>query len=552
MAINKTQLNKLRALINKNKAYLDSILTKKESDEKKYSMSLSMAVLMEYVLLNQTEAFDSLTEGGDDYKFDAFYFNDEGDLSELTIIQSKYKLTDGETDTIHEDQIKLCIANCRKFLTGDNFQNANTKLKEKIKTYRELLRENGNPSVSVKLFFSTNGLIHEQHKILPEVKSSSEFNIIPIFVDATEFGFTSSAESGELNVSLKNDDDKTDSIFQIEDEMYSGKIVSCSIRELMNFYASSGKKILLNHNVRYLIKSSTINADIRNSFISDPKRFCYLHNGITMICSSYKLEPTGAEFTKLKIENPSIINGGQTIATLFNLYETKLEEFKEQFEKAKIIIKVYKVPSAYSLIIAQATNSQNPISIVDLKANDLPQEKVKIYFAQSGVGLITKLGEDVTYYDDTITNETLLQVYASLYADEPSKAKLSKAYIFKKYYPIVFNSDLDDVMLKKLLRCYQIANFISKQDQYDKSRRQNGFYGIVYTMKKLERNILNENIPALQILQHFRSAFTRAVTIIDKIIEAKQHQLKSKFSMNNLFKGSEIKDLIDLELENVT
>ena len=64
-----------------------------------------------------------------------------------------------------------------------------------------------------------------------------------------------------------------------------------------------------------------------------------------------------------------------------------------------------------------------------------------------------------------------------------------------------------------------------------------------------KKDFSNENIPSNQINQHFSSSFQSAYELMIKIINQKQSELKTKFSMNNLFKGNEIKDLIDLEFE---
>lgn len=548
--VNKTQLNKLRSLIEKNKTFIDTSKKKNESNEKKYSMALSMSVLMEYITLNQDASFNALTDGSGDNKIDAFYFtDDESDVSELTIVQSKYKLADGDTGTFSEDEIKLCIASCKKFMAGENFQNQSEELTEKIEEYRELLKENEYPPISIKLFFATNGIIHEGHRSLNEVLTCFESNIFPFFVDATHFGDSKATESGEILINIKNDEDKTDSIFAIDDAEYAGKIASCSIGELMEFYKNSGERLLLNNNVRYLIKNSAINKEITKSFIEDPLRFCYLNNGITIVCSNYTISPTGHPSSRVTFTNPSIVNGGQTVATLYYLYSAKYLEYKDQFDKAKVLIRFYKSPSQFSLKIAKATNSQNPISSVDLKANDNAQEIAKRFLAKQGIGLITKLGEEISFYDDTITNENLLQIYASLYADDPAKAKTSKAYTFKKYYDQVFSDAIDETMCKRLFRCYEIAKFVSTGTTADRVFLQNAFYSIIYTMKKHNSNVINENIPSNQIQAHFASSFKSTQPLLEKIIQQKQAELKTKFSMNNLFKGSEIKDLIDLELE---
>lgn len=546
--INKTQLNKLQKLNEKNKKFVDGKNVVGD-DDKKNSLAQCMSALNEYLSLNQDLAFDALTDGSEDNKIDALYYSDdENELNELVIVQSKYKNNYGETGTFTEDDIKLLIANCLKFLQGEDFQNTNVKLKSKIERYRELLKDNGNPPVSIKLLFITNGIIHPGHKELKEVLECYEHNIFPIFIDATEFGYSKEIGTGNILANLKNDQDKTDSIFNINDDQYSGKIISCSILELMEFFKNTGEKKLLSSNVRYQLKSSTINKEIQASFINDPLRFCYLNNGITILCNKYSIKPTASPKTIVELENPSIVNGGQTISTLYNLYSSKYDQYKTQFDNASILIRLYKAPSEYLLKIAQATNSQNPISIKDLKANDIGQNIAKEFLSQRGIGLITKVGEEITFYDDTITNEYILQIYASLYSDEPAKAKTSKAATFKKYYDLVFTNDITEEMCKKLYRCYEIGKFIINQDK-DKVILQNAIFSLIYSMNKINNNLQNQNIPSDQIQRHFSSSFEQAYSLIDRIIQKKQIELKTKFSMNNLFKNKEIQDLIDLELD---
>lgn len=548
--INQTQLNRFRVLLDKNKSYLDQVKSLSADDNKKYSMSVSMSILMEYCSLNQSDALSCITDAGNDNKIDALYFNDDDDeLGKLVIIQSKYKQNDGETGSITEDEIRICIENCKKIVAGTQLNAPNKTLEQKIISYRDLLKDNDFPPIRIQLFFASNGIIHDGFKSLPEVINCQTQQIYPIFIDATNFGYTNTVEFGELKVNLKNEEDKTDSIFNIGDDSFSGRVVSTSIENLMEFYREAGERLLLNNNVRYLIENSNINKEIQKSFINDPEKFCYLNNGITIISSNFEVNATGHPFTKISLTNPSVVNGGQTIATLYNLYRTDHKNYQDQFQKANILIRVYKSPNKYAINIAQATNTQNPINIVDLKANDQAQATAKAYLERFGIGLIIKLGEDVSYYNDTITNEHLLQVYASLYAEDPAKAKTSKSATFKIYYDVVFSPSIDETMCKKLHRCYQISKFLNDIKTKDSAVIKNAFYALIYTMKKLNKNLSNENIPEKNLLPHIQSAFDSAYTLIESIISKKQKELKTKFSMNNLFKGKDIKSLIDIECE---
>ncbi len=549
--INQTELNKLKAHIEKNKAFVDNVESEKGDDNKKNTIALSMSILNDYYGLNQLDAYNSITEGSDDNKIDALYYSDDEDeLSELVIIQSKYKNEYGATGTFDDDEIKLCIESCKKILSGKDFQKTNSKLEKKITSYRELLRENSNPPISIKLFFSTNGIISKEHKELNEVKECQYLNIYPVFIDATKFSESPKQKDGYIDVNIKSNDDKTDSIF-VTNSGFRGKLVSCSIYNLMKFYHETGKKLLLNNNVRYRLSKSSVNQNIQDTFKAEPEIFSFLNNGITIVCKKFNIFPTANKINKLELIEPSIVNGGQTVSTLYELFKNSFNTYEAQFNRANILLRVYEVDANEIIKIAKATNSQNPINIVDLHSNDYAQDYVNKYFEQFGVGMIYKVGVDTTYYDDTITNENLLQLYAALYEGEPAKAKVSKRTIFNTYYNKVFSDSISEKKCKELYRCYHLAKYIStiNSDVYDDVVIKNAFYSIIYCMSCIDSSILNENIPNKIIKsKHYDNAFNKSMEIINKIILDKQALLKTKFSLNNLFKSNEIKALIDLKL----
>lgn len=551
MSINKTQLNKFTSLINKNKDFITSKIQK--DDNKACSMAICMSVLEEYYQLSFEDAFDSLTDGSDDCKIDAFYYNSEGNIPELILIQSKYKQKAGTTKTFSIDEIKLCLNTAITIVRGQKLENASPILQEKLKQYRTELKEDDIFDIKVNFYFATNGIICEEHKLLKEIREAEQYNINCYFIDATEFGKVEKVNNAELICNLKEAKntsraDKTDRIFEVEDINIDGMVASCSASELMKFYEQYGKEGLLESNVRFCLKKSQINKDIEDTFLQNPKKFSFLNNGVTIICTDYTVIPTGTGFSKISMKNPSIINGGQTTSILYNIY--KKDEKNSNFNIAGILIRICKAPSDFAIQIAKATNSQNKIDIVDLNANNELQNQIKQKFSEDGIGLLTKRGEDIVYYNDTINVEYLLQLYASLYGDEPAKAKLSKKSIYKKYFDKVFSEETvcNDIFLK-LKRCYEISKFLykKKDEQTDTSFIKHAWYSIIYTMKKLDNKITNGkiNFKNLELDQKYDSA----VSLLNDIIDKKKDELKTKFSMNNLFKGNEIKDLIDIKID---
>lgn len=549
---NKKNSNKLNRLIEKNKNFLDN---QKEflnlDNNKKSSNALSMSVLMEYCKIDQESAVDCITDGDKDLKIDAFYYQDDEEIGNLFIIQSKYKKSTKLTPTISEDEMTLCLHNCNLILMGEE-SDASETLKDRISEWRKLLKENGDPIVSINLIFATNGIISDinKNKIIKKVETGSNVNVV--FIDVNNFDFNKIVKSAEIKINRKNKDDKTDSIFDIDDKKYSGSTVSCSIDQLMSFYKNYGDQKLLSHNVRFLVPKSSINKQIKESFINEPEKFCYLNNGVSIVSDNFRIDKTAQDFNKLTLTKPRIINGGQTIATLYNLYINDFDMYEENFKKANILIRVYEIPEEYSIKIAHATNSQNPIRVVDLHSNDESQNIVKKYFENSGIGLVCKVGEDIVDYDDTISNENLLQLYATLHEDDPSRAKLSKMNIFKKYYDTVFNQKTNDETSRKLYRCYEIGEFLQKKQKDNKKIKdllRHGYYSIMYCMKKMDSRILNVEITQDELNKILDDAYSKSMTLINQIVEDKTKILKERFSFNNLFKSTEIKDLIDIKIQ---
>lgn len=399
------------------------------------------------------------------------------------------------------------------------------------------------------VFLATNGIIYEGHKQLSCISDAKSQNINFVFADAKAFGCEPQETSGTIRINIKALDDKTDAIFKRERASMAGLLASCSLKDYLTFYKAAGERQLFNQNVRYLLKQSKINARIVKCFQNTPEDFCFYNNGVSIVCSDYEMHPTGDSMFNLTLTRASIVNGGQTTGVLAELIDGAQGVYNDQLARASVILRVFKANPEQALKIAEATNAQNPIDIVNLRANHEVQNKVKAYFAEKGVGVLVKDGEEIIFYDDTITNENLLQIYAAVYGDEPAKAKVSKMAVFKKYFDRVFTEpEYQADIAGKLYRCYQLSKYLySKTSTEDNQFITNAWYALLYTMKCRNPQALNLSIPDSGLPAVLDDAFVKAKAILQKIISAKQAQLRERFSMNNLFKNQEVKDLIDIE-----
>lgn len=549
--INKTSLNKFENYLNQNKNFIKERKSSL-SDDNCYSCAVAMTVLREYYSVDIRTALDAITDGQNDCKIDAFYYDEAKNPTQLILIQSKYKHTPGDKSTFSQDEIILTIENAKKIIQGRDLDNPSEELKDKIDNFRDMLRSQGSTEINIILFFATNGVICKEHKELEDIKKAAEDHIICRFVDATDFGYEMPVLNGKLTINLKSnlqEEDETDKIF-----LEKGLVCSTSVKHLLDFYRNTGKQVLLNSNVRFQLLKSPINMQIRKTFTDFPSKFCFLNNGIYIVCTDWQLNYDGNGHSVVIFQKPNIINGGQTIATLFEAVE-KGDVADDCIEKANILVRIYKTDNTQELLeIATATNSQNPIDIVDLKSNDIYQEQVKRFFEQKGVGLLVKEGEDTLYYDDTINNETLLQIFSALYKGEPALAKVSKKAIFKKYFPLVFNEEsINDNIAEQLFRSYQLNTKLYEEKENKKNKDEqkimaHAWYSLLYVIGKIEPRLL---IPKSDLDALFKNAFDTAFSLIQALILARSNELGEKFSYNNLFKSSEVKSFLDKRIEQL-
>lgn len=139
----------------------------------------------------------------------------------------------------------------------------------------------------------------------------------------------------------------------------------------------------LQKNVREFIGDTKINKDIRESYSANPDWFWYKHNGIIIFVDSLHVDEENKE---LVLRNPQIVNGGQTLKTLFSTYNGH----SKNDNSAKVLLRIYRLPyeqtEAYkrSIEIISALNSQNKINPSDLRSTDPRQVRLERLFKDIG------------------------------------------------------------------------------------------------------------------------------------------------------------------------
>jgi hypothetical protein len=167
----------------------------------------------------------------------------------------------------------------------------------------------------------------------------------------------------------------------------------------------------------------------------------------------------------IPVKNLQIINGGQTCMTIFdaltNPKQTSLFDQNEALTNAMVLFRLYQLPSSSGsddLVakITYATNSQNPVDLRDLKANDAVQKNLGLDIDGLGFNYRRKKS-DAPYKPTDITIGTAAEAVLAVWLRKPHQAKFFAREHFGKLYNTIFNDKLNGAQVITAVLLYRIA-----------------------------------------------------------------------------------------------
>lgn len=270
-------------------------------------------------------------------------------------------------------------------LTLDKLQTigANKELLNQIDLIRKIFRKTrlAGSNFLIECYFATAAIADDHSEKIKYLQSKLEqyLSIYPVpikfyywtaqhllnFTDKKdekiEFGF----EGQPLMVSEKD----------ILTSGYVGFINGNTLMSILVDETGRLKDELTDGNIRFFLgEDKQINNSIIDTALSEErsKNFWAMNNGITVI--GEEITPTTREAVLVK--NPQIVNGCQTVHCLYNAY---IKDSKKNLPKhLKVFVKLIKTDDLeINSDIISATNSQNPVKSISLKANESIQRNIE-------------------------------------------------------------------------------------------------------------------------------------------------------------------------------
>lgn len=409
-------------------------------EHRKRSIAFLFLVAKTAFDLTDDEALDGIVDGGDDFGVDALYFEspDDGELH-ITLIQGKYKKNLDGKSAFPENAVVSMISAIRTLFDPAKPVSLNQRLDQRIEDIRSFVMEGAIPRVTVVA--ANNGVRWDEHAQQRIDNAGKDFG------KQVEWRYIGSEEllallqtRKPISTELKFNGQALVETFDFRRVMI-GRISVAELARLTNEYDNA----LFEKNIRrYLgLKGNRVNEAVAATLRQEKERsnFYFYNNGVTITCSKFSHNAFQRDNWQVRIHDLQIVNGGQTARTVQQI----VREVGPEIGEAEVLVRIYELPQNDNELVGAitfATNSQNPVDLRDLRANDPRQKDLATSIAALGYKYRAKR-EDRSVSPDEFTSAVVAEAVLAIWRQRPHQARFSGRKHFGTLYDTIFRKDLN-------------------------------------------------------------------------------------------------------------
>lgn len=427
-----------------------------------------------------------------DEGIDAVCIDDE--QKEISIFNFKYR----ESFSPEREQRKNETWQSSKFFSCILTENV-ASLSSRMKLYAQKILDLYNSTDIWKTMFyvvsNENKELSVRDSVVTQMQEMYDLQVIPVGLNQISPLLSSTHEA--IGATMVIPSDAVMSFTEYELASSKSYVVRMSLSELIritsresslrNFYNIENLDPLkttdielnvLFDNVRGYILKSRFNANIEKTLDEDPTKFFFYNNGLTIVAENIKSESVnGGKKLKLEIENFQVLNGGQTLRTIHQFNRKNEANLTKSILKAEVLVRLLNVTDPnLKNCIAEYTNSQNAIDLIDLKSLRKEQLALEEFFRDHEIIYARKKGlTDLSLNNAKfqIGIQRLGQILTSTIRLRPEESSNKKKEIFSTYYDELFTnnenlisqSTIDAVELYHSLKSYYRRNKLQYTEQ---------------------------------------------------------------------------------------
>ena len=373
---------------------------------------------------------DFITDGSDDSSCDIILDRfDNQNNQQFYIVQSKWNNSNNAEKDTNKDEILKSLSDFTTIMRGEK-RNANPKLKEKLKKLDLHLKSNGEVKFIFLSLSQYNGGADDNIQTFINHDDKIKFEIIDINRIRTDYIDRKYKNIKPLNPLEKylnpeevpisiNISQEHKNFIKIE-RPFEAYMVLLKPKSVYDLFAQYGFALFYK-NVRNPLLQSQFNEQIEKTAIKDPAFFWYYNNGITAI--TYMLPSIGNNATKIEVTGLQIINGTQTVYSIYRAYKSASPAKRKQMDsEALVTLRILKSGGeSFDLNVTRFTNSQNPVNDRDFCANDNIQIKLQNSSYETKIWYEKRRDEFRTIPDGIlkVPNYIFANVYLAYHLQDP-------------------------------------------------------------------------------------------------------------------------------------
>ena len=416
-------------------------------DNRRRSTAFLFLVAKTMLGLDDDETLDGIVDGGNDYGIDALYFEppDQGDINiQITLIQVKYKRDlRGESAFPENAIVKMIHAIETLFDLNLNLsKSVNKRLDRRIEEVRSFVREGAIPQVTA---VAANNGLRWMEQAQQKIKNTEDR-----VGDQVRWQHVGSADLFAMlqAQARKSIDTELQLVGQALVEPFEFRRVlmgRMSVAELARMTNEYGNHLFEKNIRRYLgLTNNRVNEAVANTLRQADQRsnFYFYNNGITITCSQFRHNALQKENWRVQVSGMQIVNGGQTARTVQQVAE---EVGLEEIETAEVLVRIYELPQDDNNLvdaITVATNSQTPVEIRDLRANEPKQKALGKSISLLEYTYRAKR-EDRTAAPKELTSAVVAEAVLAIWRRRPHQARFMRRQHFGTLYNTIFTEELN-------------------------------------------------------------------------------------------------------------
>lgn len=441
--------------------------------------------------LDNKDYNDCFVDGRDDGGIDVVALDESGDQERLVLIQSKKVSDIAKQDVV---DIFLRMDHTLRDFEGLRTAQYNKRLKRVLK--EKLSQVEDRATIWAMVLFTNSEPASKYRQVVTDeiakVEELGRYETNVYYRDQIVEQITNVRTPrqfvAEGRVRIANDH----GAIQYHENGLLVDVSAHSLRDLYDLYRDKG---LFEQDFRYFVRNKRIDDKIMETLHKRRGDFWFLNNGIIIGCKHF--DPDG---DNVKLYDFSIINGCQT-TTLIGQYKGS-----KQGEDFYLPCKIVKPAPGQDFVefirdIAEASNTQKPISDRDLKANkpeqrhlqkEVKKSEPKIYLGiKRGERLVSPAQKKHLEEWQCPSNELYGQLVLSFHLQSPGTARSAKKRIFsdESVYDRLFKRPVDKPNAVDLLKLNSLC-----------IQFQNGFPDTSFTGEDMLSVVINGRLVILAIV----------------------------------------------------